>query len=226
VPEELVALYLPDDDAGRVVGAAPRSRVRAENLPHAATAVLLLDDQFFFNETARTESKDVFPGQWDCWAGGVVAVGEDPDEAAARELTEELGVTGPALQPLFRHWYRDDRTHYLACCYRARWRGEGVHGAVVHQPEEVAEGGWTTLADLRALLADPARPFVPDGRVGIERYLTQCLGDHLPGRSPAELLDVPTGDVRSGDVRSGDVRSGDVRSGDVRTGDVRTGNVR
>jgi hypothetical protein len=41
----------------------------------------------------------------------------------------------------------------------------------VHQPEEVAEGGWTTLAGLRELLADPARPFVPDGRVGIERYL-------------------------------------------------------
>ena len=195
MPEELVALYLPDDDAGRVVDAAPRSRVRAENLPHAATAVLLVDDEGRVYVHRRTDTKDVFPGQWDCWAGGVVAAGEDPDEAAARELTEELGVHGPVLEPLFRHWYRDDRTHYLACCYRARWRGAEVHGAVVHQPEEVAEGGWTTLADLRALLADPARPFVPDGRVGIERYLAECLADHVPGRASAPLLDVPTGDL-------------------------------
>jgi isopentenyldiphosphate isomerase len=206
VPEELVALYLPDDDAGRVVGAAPRSRVRAENLPHAATAVLLVDDDGRVYVHRRTETKDVFPGQWDCWAGGVVAAGEDPDAAAVRELTEELGVRGLSLEPLFRHWYRDDRTHYLACCYRARWRGERVHGAVVHQPEEVAEGGWMTLADLRALLADPDRPFVPDGRMGIERYLAERLGDHLPDRSAAELLDVPTGDVRTGDVPTGDVR--------------------
>jgi 8-oxo-dGTP pyrophosphatase MutT (NUDIX family) len=183
VPEELVALYLPDDDAGRVTGAAPRSRVRAENLPHAATAVLLVDDEGRVYVHRRTDSKDVFPGQWDCWAGGVVTAGESPDQAAARELSEELGVHVPELEPLFRHWYRDDRTDYLAFCYRARWRGDEVDGRVVHQPEEVAEGRWTTLAGLRALLADPDRPFVPDGRVGIERYLHECLADHVPERA-------------------------------------------
>jgi isopentenyldiphosphate isomerase len=188
VPEELVALYLPDDEAGQVVGSAPRSRVRARNLPHAATAVLLVDDAGRVYVHRRTDTKDVFPGAWDCWAGGVVTAGEAPDRAAARELTEELGVRVPTLEPLFRHWYHDDRTHYLAFCYRARWRGERLDGPVVHQPEEVAEGGWTTLAGLRDLLADPARPFVPDGRVGIERYLEERLSDHLPGRAPAALL--------------------------------------
>jgi hypothetical protein len=40
-----------------------------------------------------------------------------------------------------------------------------------HQPEEVAWGGWVTLPELRAVLADPRRPFAPDGRMGIERWL-------------------------------------------------------
>ncbi|HKG51635.1 MAG TPA: NUDIX domain-containing protein [Actinomycetales bacterium] len=178
MPEELVALYAPDDDTGRVTGTAPRSRVRAENLPHAATAVLLVDEEGRVYVHRRTETKDVFPGMWDCWAGGVVTAGEDPQEAASRELVEELGVHVPRLEPLFRHWYRDDRTHYLACCYRARWQSEALNGPVVHQPDEVAEGGWTTLAGLRELLADPTRPFVPDGRVGIERYLAGDLTGH------------------------------------------------
>ena len=38
-------------------------------------------------------------------------------------------------------------------------------GPVTHQPEEVAWGGWMTSAELRARLADPDWPFVPDGRV-------------------------------------------------------------
>lgn len=181
MPDELVDLYSPDDDTARVVGTVPRSRMRAENLPHAATAVLLVDDEGRVYVHRRTEDKDVFPGMWDCWAGGVVTAGEDPAAGARRELAEELGVRVARLEPLFRHWYRDDRTWYLACCYRARWHGERI----VHQPEEVAEGRWLTLAELRALLDDPARPFVPDGRAGIERYLAERLGDHLPVASSA-----------------------------------------
>jgi isopentenyldiphosphate isomerase len=179
VPDELVDLYSPDDDNGRVVGTVPRWRMRAENLPHAATAVLLVDEAGRVYVHRRTDDKDVFPGMWDCWAGGVVTAGEDPERGAMRELAEELGVRVPRLEPLFRQWYRDERTWYLACCYRARWRGDQI----VHQPEEVAEGSWLTLAELRALLDDPTRPFVPDGRVGIERYLAECLDDHLVSAS-------------------------------------------
>lgn len=60
---------------------------------------------------------------------------------------------------LFRQWYVDAHVHYLACVFTASW-----DGPVTHQPEEVAAGSWTDLADLRALLADPDWPFVPDGR--------------------------------------------------------------
>jgi hypothetical protein len=50
--------------------------------------------------------------------------------------------------------------------YEVRW-----DGPVRHQPEEIVWGDWVTLAELRARLDDPvAWPFVPDGRVGIERW--------------------------------------------------------
>ncbi|WP_233153588.1 NUDIX domain-containing protein [Kineosporia sp. R_H_3] len=157
--DEVVALYDPDDVCGRVVGSAPRSRVRAENLPHAATGVLLRrpTGEVFVHRRART--KDLWPGAHDCAAGGVVNAGESPLEAARRELAEELGVEGAALTEVFTGWYRDDDTHYLAHVYEAVW-----DGPVRFVDDEVEDGWWEHPAVLTERLADPAWPFVPDTR--------------------------------------------------------------
>ena len=117
--DELVALYDPADDTGRVTGSARRDEVRARNLPHAATAVLVRNSRGQVYLHRRTDTKDVFPGRYDVWAGGCVDAGEDPYDAARRELAEELGVTGVQLVPVFRGWYHDD-SHPLP---RLRLRG-------------------------------------------------------------------------------------------------------
>ncbi|HET7659770.1 MAG TPA: NUDIX domain-containing protein [Oryzihumus sp.] len=164
--DEPLALYDPQHPTGRVTGSAPRSRVRAENLPHAATAVLVRRPDGAVYVHRRTDTKDVFPGMHDAFAGGCVDAGEDPGDAARRELAEELGISGVPLVPRFRHWYRDDHTHYLAFGYEVTW-----DGPVVHQPEEVADGWWMPWEELLTRLGDPAWPFVPDGRAGIEWLL-------------------------------------------------------
>jgi len=168
--DELVALYAEGDLTGRVVGAAPRSEVRARNLPHAATAVLLPDGAGRVYVHRRTQTKDIYPGCHDVWAGGVVLAGEEPDQAAQRELAEELGVRGCPLTPVLRYWYADEATSYLAFVYEARYDPDR-HGPIVHQPAEVADGWWLDWDELLARLADPTWPFVPDGRATLDRYL-------------------------------------------------------
>ncbi|GLW95030.1 NUDIX hydrolase [Actinokineospora globicatena] len=165
---EMVAHY---DAAGSVIGAVPRARVRAEGLWHACSSVLVRSgdgERVYVHR--RTDTKDVFPGTHDCWAGGVVAAGETPDECAERELAEELGVSGVPLTPLFTMTAEFDlpgrapvREHMWA--YEARW-----DGPVVPQAAEVAEGWWLPLDDLRARLADPSWPFIPDGRLAVEEW--------------------------------------------------------
>jgi 8-oxo-dGTP pyrophosphatase MutT (NUDIX family) len=157
--DEMVALYDPWDGDGRVTGVAPRHIVRRDDLPHAATAVLLRRPGGELFVHRRADSKDLWPGAHDCAAGGVVLAGESPDDAARRELAEELGVAGAALTPLLRTWYRDGVTWYLAHVYGAVW-----DGAVRFADGEVAAGWWEPEDALRARLADPSWPFVPDTR--------------------------------------------------------------
>jgi 8-oxo-dGTP pyrophosphatase MutT (NUDIX family) len=154
--DELVALV---DETGRVVGSAPRSVVRRDNLRHAATAVLVRDPDARIYLHRRTDTKDWAPGHWDAAAGGVVLAGEDPHDSAVRELDEELGISGVPLADLGTHLYEDDTTRCFEHAYEVVW-----DGPVRHQPEEVAEGRWATLDDLAGLLADPGTAFVPDTR--------------------------------------------------------------
>ncbi|QUH01756.1 NUDIX domain-containing protein [Saccharopolyspora erythraea] len=154
---EEVATY---DASGRVVGSAPRGRMRAEGLWHAAGEVLLLSPgrtEVYVHR--RTETKDIYPGMHDCWAGGVVAAGEDPAATAVRELAEELGVTGVRPRFLFHTVHELGSVRFHAYLYEVLWGGP-----VVHQPEEVAEGWWMPVEELRERLSDPSWPLVPDGR--------------------------------------------------------------
>jgi isopentenyldiphosphate isomerase len=167
--DERVAVY---DAAGRVTGAAPRGEVYGRGLWHAATGVLVRSgDGERVVLHRRTAEKLVFADTWDCWAGGVVGAGEDPVDAAERELAEELGITGVALTPLPRAVYDGavggGRVRYHAFLFETRW-----DGPLRPDPSEISWAGWVTVAELAQRLADPnGWPFAPDGRAGAERWL-------------------------------------------------------
>ncbi|RZS43471.1 NUDIX domain-containing protein [Herbihabitans rhizosphaerae] len=160
----MVAIY---DSTGVVVDARPRDVMRAEGLWHASGSVLVRSgdgERIYVHQ--RTSDKDIYPGMHDCWAGGVVAAGEDPTDCAVRELAEELGVTGVTPRRLFtsRIELPPLRLHMFA--HEVRW-----DGPIVHQESEIAGGGWLTLAELVSKLGDPDWPFVPDGRIGFTMWL-------------------------------------------------------
>ena len=164
--EELVGIV---DETGREVAAVPRSVMRRDNLLHRATAVVVRDPSGRVYVHRRTDTKDVYPGMYDCCAGGVVAAGEEVDDAASRELAEELGIVGAPLRRLFVASYADEHTRYHAYVYETSWDGP-VHW----QADEVAWGDWLTVQELRELLDDPDRPFVPDTRALLTGWLPQA----------------------------------------------------
>ncbi|HET6560742.1 MAG TPA: NUDIX domain-containing protein [Marmoricola sp.] len=168
--EEIVSLV---DEHGRVVGEAPRSRMRAENLRHAATGVLLRDPDGRIYVHRRSPAKDWCPGCHDAAAGGVLRPGEQPEPAAERELAEELGVSGAALRPLLTQLFEDETVRCFEHVYEATY-----DGVVRHPDGEVVWGGWMQLPELGRLLRDPSWPFVPDTRSVLARLAREGVGDY------------------------------------------------
>ncbi|MFM6848210.1 MAG: NUDIX domain-containing protein [Terrabacter sp.] len=152
--DEEVALY---DEAGQVTGSAPRSVMRARNLRHAASSVVVRDSLGRIYLHRRTVTKDVYPGLLDFAAGGVVLAGEEPAVGAVREVQEELGVAGVPLVELAPVDYADDQSRYRAFRFVTTW-----DGPIRWQPEEVSWGEWVFLDDLIRRIDDEPGSVVPD----------------------------------------------------------------
>ena len=172
--EEQVAIV---DGLGRRTGSAPRSVMRRDNLRHLVVAVLVRDPTDRVYVHRRAPDKDLFAGMHDAWAAGCVTAGERPEEAARRELAEELGVHGVRLRLLGTQWYEDGATRHLTHAYTTTY-----DGPITHQPEEIVWGAWMDVGELATRLADPGWPFVPDGRAMLGTWLAGLAWSARPDR--------------------------------------------
>ena len=106
------------DDDDVVVRTVTRAEMRRDRLQHRAVAVAVFASDGRLLVHRRSDDKDVWPGQWDIAAGGVVAAGEDYETAARRELAEELGVEVEALEALGEGRFRDDAVALIGRGFR------------------------------------------------------------------------------------------------------------
>ncbi|MEU5954850.1 NUDIX domain-containing protein [Streptomyces sp. NPDC047525] len=152
------------DEHDRVLGAVvSRRQAVREGWLHRVAVTLCRDGRGRILVHRRSEHLARFPGLYEVTVGGAVAVGESYEQAAARELAEELGVRVlPRL--LFTFLSRGGLSpHWL-----------GVHeavvpDAVVADPDEVAWHGWLTEPELRSALLEWR--FTPDSHDAFGRYL-------------------------------------------------------
>jgi len=152
--EEWGVLVDRDD---RVIGSAPRGRIRGENLLHRGVAILCRNGKGQIYVHRRTETKDVFPGLYDMFIGGMVARGESYEETARREMAEELGIdAGAPLEFILSCLSEGPRNFAVIHLFQVAW-----DGPVVHQPEEVAWGRWLDEERLDAWISEVQ--VVPDG---------------------------------------------------------------
>jgi isopentenyldiphosphate isomerase len=150
------------DEDNRVVATVTRREVRARDLLHRCTYILVRNTAGAVLVHRRTDTKDIHPGAYDVFAGGVCAAGESYDDCARREVGEELGVVGVDLRFLLRHRYRGPGGQAWGAVYEVRW-----DGPVQPQATEVAWSAWVTPDQLHQMLVD--LDFCPDSREIFER---------------------------------------------------------
>jgi isopentenyl-diphosphate delta-isomerase type 1 len=83
------------DENNNVVGKASRSECHRTGLIHRSVYVIVLNDKGEIFLQKRSSSKDLYPGCYACSVTGHVRYGESYEEAAKREMMEELGIEAP-----------------------------------------------------------------------------------------------------------------------------------
>ncbi|MEA3547047.1 MAG: NUDIX domain-containing protein [Thermodesulfobacteriota bacterium] len=145
-----------------------RAEMRAKNLIHRATYILVFNSRSELFVQKRTKSKDIYPGHYEIASGGVVLAGESYELSARRELAEELGVQCKELTHLFDHFHDDGKNRVWGRIFSC------THdGPMQLQKEEVESGEFMKLENV----SDMARkyPFCPDGIDVLNRVLADNL---------------------------------------------------
>ncbi len=154
------------DEQDRVVGVVDRDEAIRNGWLHRVATTVCRDPRGRVLVYRRPEHVSRFPGHYDWLFGGGVGVGESYEEAAARELAEELGVRAP-VRFVFKFLCRGAISPY--------WLG--VHEAVVSEtvapdPGEVAWCGWLSEREFQGALRRWV--FVPDGVDALRRRTERC----------------------------------------------------
>ncbi|WP_328412928.1 NUDIX domain-containing protein [Streptomyces violaceus] len=169
------------DERDRVLGVVERSEAIERHWLHRVATTVCRDPEGRILVHRRQEGVSRFPGQYNWLIGGAAEVGESYEEAAARELTEELGARAP-VRFLFKFLCDGLISPY--------WLG--LHEAVVTEvlapdPSEIAWHGWVTERELREALGQWT--FVDDGVDVFRRCLARPVpvsrgGSARPSSSP------------------------------------------
>ena len=160
-PDELVEHL---DDAGNVIAVVTRGEIRAGNLRHRSVGIVVTNPEGEVLIHRRALDKSVWAGWWDVAAGGIVGVGESFEDAAQRELAEELGISGVPLAHLIDGEFANDVVRAQMRMFSCVWDGP------VRFPDgEVIDACWAGPDELRVRLARDT--FVPDSREVLQTLL-------------------------------------------------------
>lgn len=85
------------DGSNRPLAVLPLPDVHMQQLYHRSVLVLLYNREGKLYLQKRSKSKTLFPGRWDVSASGHVQAGESAEDAAFRELYEELDILSERL---------------------------------------------------------------------------------------------------------------------------------
>jgi len=154
------------DENDAVTGSLPRDEVHARNLRHRAIHVMIFNRAGEIFLQKRSIWKDRNPSQWDSATAGHVDAGETYEEAARREVREEIGAEIGALTPICKLGCGPETGWEFLQIYRA-----GHEGPFQFAAQEVEGGAYFTVEHVRGWLAVRPHDFTPIFRMAFPQVM-------------------------------------------------------
>lgn len=153
------------DIKGQVIGKATRSQVYRKGLLHPAVNIVVLNQngQIFIQQRSP---KKILPLYWDISASEHVKSGEKHESAATRGLKEELSIPAPVKLLRGKHIQKNEyitKDIQLIEYELVELYGTVYEGKIKINPEEVSEGRFITINNLKKLIENNKIKFSPWG---------------------------------------------------------------
>lgn len=143
------------DAEDRVLRSERRAVVHRDQLMHRAVHVFVFNAAGQLYLQRRSWSKDSAAGKWVSSCSGHVDSGEEYDDAARRELREEIGLQVSAgLSRVFKESPCKQTGYEFVWVYHCL-----SEGPFALNPNEVSDGRWIELNELNAWIAQSPRDF-------------------------------------------------------------------
>jgi isopentenyl-diphosphate delta-isomerase type 1 len=156
--------YVVDED-DRVIGVASREECHSNSsLIHRSVYVFVVNGKGEIFIQKRSEGKDLYPGFYTASATGHVDYGETYDEAARRELREELGIDAP-LHRLGKVKSFSETEREISMIYVCRY-----DGPLRPDREEISEGLFMLLEEIKRSLETGEKKFAYGFKVAFKEF--------------------------------------------------------
>lgn len=154
------------DEHDTAIASLPRDEVHARDLRHRAVHIMIFNKAGEVFLQKRSIWKDRNPAQWDSATAGHVDSGESYEQAARRELMEEIGIEVDALIPVCK----------LGCGPETGWEFLQIYrathdGPFRFAPLEVEGGVFLSVAQVRDWLQRRPGDFTPIFRMAFPHVI-------------------------------------------------------
>jgi len=157
--------YVVDED-DKVIRKASREECHSDrSLIHRSVYIFVVNSRNEVFLQKRSMSKDLYPGYYTGSATGHVDYGEEYDDAAVRELKEELGIGAPLLRlGKVKSFMRNERE--ISMLYVCRYDGQ-----IKFNAEEVTEGSFYSIEDVKRSVRTGEKKFADGFKIAFKELL-------------------------------------------------------
>ncbi len=161
--------YIDEVDAsGRIISSHPKSLLKNKMFMHKVSLVIprTADGKFILSK--RSKNKFPFPDTWCCAVGGKVSSGESEEEAAVREMGEEIGINA-SIMPVSSTVYDKGDYKGLFSVFTSQLP-VNVEDMVLDE-DEIQELGCFSLEEIGEMINEDKEQFAPTFRAVLKDFI-------------------------------------------------------